>query len=120
MNSELINRKQCFQGTLGFERQINGLFELRDYLVSQLKQFEDFELVLEEVKLLMHYTTFQPWFLNDEDYNQAVLQPECTNVCFWYVPPSCATLSGNRRFERMGRVSTHSCARWRLCITVYR
>ncbi|GAV07077.1 hypothetical protein RvY_16959 [Ramazzottius varieornatus] len=67
------------KGTLGFERHVNNLFELRDYLVSQLKQFDDFEMVLEE--------------------------PECTNVCFWYVPPSCATLSGNRRYERMGRIT---------------
>ncbi|OQV19976.1 Glutamate decarboxylase 1 [Hypsibius exemplaris] len=67
------------KGTLGFERQVNGLFELRDHLVRRLNEFEDFELILPE--------------------------PECTNVCFWYVPPSCANMVGNRRYERLGRIT---------------
>ncbi|XP_055334180.1 LOW QUALITY PROTEIN: glutamate decarboxylase-like [Paramacrobiotus metropolitanus] len=67
------------KGTLGFEKQINGLFELRDYLVGRLRELQDFELLLTE--------------------------PECTNVCFWYVSPSCASFVGNRRYERLGRIT---------------
>ena len=40
---------------------------MRDYLLLQLKSRQDFWLLLEE--------------------------PECTNVCFWYIPPSLAKVT---------------------------
>jgi len=45
----------------GFEKQIDRLMELTAYQVAKMKECpEKFYLLLEE--------------------------PECTNVCFWYVP----------------------------------
>lgn len=50
------------KGTLGFERHIDRVFEAAEYLTQMVREREDFEMVIE--------------------------QPECTNICFWYVPPS--------------------------------
>ena len=45
----------------GFEKQMNRLMELMEYQVKRMKEMpEKFHLIVEE--------------------------PECTNVCFWYIP----------------------------------
>lgn len=50
------------KGTLGFERHIDRVFEASEYLTQMVREREGFEMVIE--------------------------QPECTNICFWYIPPS--------------------------------
>lgn len=69
-----------FQGDEGFERHIDHLFEMTAYLVEQLKAHSDkFELLTDE--------------------------PECTNVCFWYVPYRLRTMkSGPERHKILGEV----------------
>lgn len=49
------------RGSEGFEKQINRLMDLTAYQVKKMKEKPD-----------------QFYFITDE--------PECTNVCFWYVP----------------------------------
>ncbi|XP_078544079.1 glutamate decarboxylase 1-like isoform X1 [Lissotriton helveticus] len=51
------------KGTCGFELQINKCMELAEYLHNKLKRRENFQLVLNT-------------------------EPEHSNVCFWYIPPS--------------------------------
>ncbi|KAJ8036303.1 Cysteine sulfinic acid decarboxylase [Holothuria leucospilota] len=48
------------KGDKGFEVEIDNKFDCARYLAEQLKQREGFQLLLE---------------------------PECTNVCFWFIPP---------------------------------
>lgn len=50
------------KGTSGFEQHIDRVFGNAEYFTQQIKGRSDYEMVLDE--------------------------PECTNVCFWYVPPS--------------------------------
>ncbi|XP_023931564.1 glutamate decarboxylase 1-like, partial [Lingula anatina] len=50
------------KGDAGLESHINRLFDLKRYMLDRLAAREGFEMVLEE--------------------------PECTNICFWYVPRS--------------------------------
>ncbi|XP_071826558.1 glutamate decarboxylase-like isoform X2 [Apostichopus japonicus] len=54
------------KGTKGIESQINKLFDLAHYLVDRVRSKDAFQLVFEK--------------------------PECTNVCFWYYPPSIREL----------------------------
>lgn len=54
------------KGSAGFERHIERVFENAEYFAQLLRKRNDFALVLE--------------------------QPECTNVCFWYVPSSLAAI----------------------------
>ncbi|XP_040166564.1 cysteine sulfinic acid decarboxylase [Anopheles arabiensis] len=49
------------KGTAGFEAHIDKVFENAEHFTSSIKARPGFEMVIE--------------------------QPECTNVCFWYVPP---------------------------------
>ncbi|KAL5007987.1 hypothetical protein ScPMuIL_013568 [Solemya velum] len=49
------------KGDSGFERDVDKLIELSRYLTNQMRNREGFRVVAE---------------------------PECTNVCFWYIPPS--------------------------------
>jgi glutamate/tyrosine decarboxylase-like PLP-dependent enzyme len=49
------------QGDLGLERRVDHLFHLSEYLAEKIKQTEGFRLIQE---------------------------PECTNVCFYYIPKS--------------------------------
>ncbi|XP_066578408.1 glutamate decarboxylase 1 isoform X1 [Amia ocellicauda] len=51
------------KGTEGFEIQINKCLQNAEYLYSRLKERADFELVFKS-------------------------EPEHSNVCFWYIPPS--------------------------------
>ncbi|XP_061395670.1 cysteine sulfinic acid decarboxylase [Musca vetustissima] len=50
------------KGTYGLEQHINQIFRMAEYITNSIKKRDGFELVLEN--------------------------PECTNICFWYVPPS--------------------------------
>ncbi|KOX73314.1 Cysteine sulfinic acid decarboxylase [Melipona quadrifasciata] len=49
------------KGTRGLEKHVDRVFELARYFTNYIRHREGFKLILE---------------------------PECTNVCFWYVPPS--------------------------------
>ncbi|CAL7942271.1 unnamed protein product [Xylocopa violacea] len=55
------------KGTQGLEKHVDRVFELSRYFTDYISCREGFKLVLE---------------------------PECTNVCFWYVPPSKRHLEG--------------------------
>lgn len=58
------------KGTKGLERHIDHLFEMTKFFTDTIRDREGFRLVLE---------------------------PQCTNVCFWYEPPS---LRGKRAHEQ--------------------
>lgn len=55
------------KGTNGLEDHINHIFRMAEFLTKKIKERDGFELVLEN--------------------------PECTNVCFWYVPLSMRSLN---------------------------
>jgi len=57
------------KGDIGFENHINHLFHLAELLHSEVKRREDFDYVIDN--------------------------PECTNVCFWYIPKSLKHLDRN-------------------------
>ncbi|XP_055711582.1 cysteine sulfinic acid decarboxylase [Phlebotomus papatasi] len=50
------------KGTMGLQKHTEKVFEMAEYFTEQIRQRSDFEMVVNE--------------------------PECTNVCFWYLPPS--------------------------------
>lgn len=54
------------KGTKGLEKHIDTVFETSEYFTSLVKTREGFELVSE---------------------------PECTNICFWYIPQKLRNLS---------------------------
>ncbi|XP_013856797.1 glutamate decarboxylase 1 [Austrofundulus limnaeus] len=69
------------KGTVGFEHQIDKCLDLSAYLYEKIKNREGFEMVF-----------------NGE--------PEHTNVCFWYIPPSLRHLpDGEERRERLHKVA---------------
>merc|ERR1712227_654768 len=49
------------EGSIGFEKSIDNMFAMSKYLAERIQETEGFRLVFE---------------------------PECTNVCFWFIPPS--------------------------------
>lgn len=55
------------KGSAGFEAHVNKLFENAEYFTEQIRNRSDFEMVID--------------------------RPECTNICFRYVPPSLQQLS---------------------------
>ncbi|XP_075442012.1 glutamate decarboxylase 1-like isoform X2 [Ascaphus truei] len=55
------------KGTCGFELQINRCLDLAEYLYKSIETRESFELVFPD-------------------------EPEHTNVCFWYIPPSLSCI----------------------------
>ncbi|KAI4498076.1 hypothetical protein M0802_006900 [Mischocyttarus mexicanus] len=57
------------KGTKGFEEHIDRVFELSRYFTDYIRQREGWKLIFE---------------------------PECTNVCFWYTPPSKRHLKGEQ------------------------
>lgn len=68
------------KGTNGFEDHVNRVFENAEYFTQQIKSRKDFEMVLEH--------------------------PECTNICFWYVPPSLQNVPRDDEFrQRIHRVA---------------
>lgn len=50
------------KGYNGFEKHIDTVFDSAEYFTNSIKNRQGFKMVLEN--------------------------PECTNICFWYVPPS--------------------------------
>lgn len=59
------------KGTKGFEQHVDKIFESSEYFTQLVQSREGFELVLE---------------------------PECTNVCFWYIPKKLRNLPRNETF----------------------
>lgn len=59
------------KGTKGFEQHVDKIFESSEYFTALVKSREGFELVLE---------------------------PECTNVCFWYVPSKLRNVPRDEHF----------------------
>lgn len=68
------------KGTYGFEKHIDKVFENARYFIDTIKNRSGFEMVLEE--------------------------PECTNICFWYVPPSLRNSKNDVDYtEKLHRVA---------------
>ncbi|XP_053546057.1 glutamate decarboxylase 1 isoform X1 [Bombina bombina] len=69
------------KGTEGFEAQINKCLELSEYLYSKINNREEFQMVFKG-------------------------EPEHTNVCFWYIPPSLRGMPNcEERQEKLHRVA---------------
>ncbi|XP_053253071.1 glutamate decarboxylase 1-like [Podarcis raffonei] len=69
------------KGTRGFETLINRFLELAEYLYKELKTRKNYELVFDA-------------------------EPELTNVCFWYIPPSLRKIpKGPEREKRLHQVA---------------
>uniref|UniRef100_A0A669DN89 Glutamate decarboxylase 1 n=1 Tax=Oreochromis niloticus TaxID=8128 RepID=A0A669DN89_ORENI len=69
------------KGTVGFEQHIDKCLDLSAYLYNKIKNREGFEMVF-----------------NGE--------PQHTNVCFWYIPPSLRSLpDGEERRQRLHKVA---------------
>lgn len=68
------------KGTRGLQQHIERLFENAQYFTEELKKRENFQLVLEN--------------------------PECTNICFWYLPPSLINLERDNAFwEKLHKIA---------------
>lgn len=63
------------KGTDGLEDHINKLFTNADFFTHQIKTRPGFELFLD--------------------------QPECTNICFWYIPPSLQKRERNQEYMKL-------------------
>lgn len=61
------------KGSDGLEKHINNVFEKSKFFYKIIKNRSGFELVLEE--------------------------PECTNICFWYIPPSLRECRNSNDFK---------------------
>ncbi|KAL9931069.1 glutamate decarboxylase-like protein black [Glossina fuscipes fuscipes] len=61
------------KGTNGLEEHVNQVFKMSEFLTEAIRKRSGFELVLD--------------------------QPECTNVSFWYVPPSLRNMERNEAFS---------------------
>uniref|UniRef100_H3DHQ4 Glutamate decarboxylase 1 n=1 Tax=Tetraodon nigroviridis TaxID=99883 RepID=H3DHQ4_TETNG len=69
------------KGTVGFEQHIDRCLELSAYLYQKIKNRAGFEMVFSG-------------------------EPQHTNVCFWYLPPSLRNLpDGKNRRERLHKVA---------------
>ncbi|CAO1347709.1 unnamed protein product [Diamesa hyperborea] len=63
------------KGTKGLERHIDELFKNAEYFTSLVKSREGFEMALES--------------------------PECTNICFWYIPKKLRNLPRDDTFNQL-------------------
>lgn len=61
------------KGTKGFEKHVDKIFENSEYFTELIKQRDGFELVSE---------------------------PECTNICFWFIPKKLRNLPRNEHFNQ--------------------
>nr|WDE40210.1 glutamate decarboxylase-like protein [Schizocardium californicum] len=78
------------KGAVGLEKQINGVYDHAKYFYEKIKDREGFEMVLDE--------------------------PEFTNVCFWYIPPSLRTMTDTReQMRRLHRIAPIIKARMMEC-----
>ncbi|XP_052769309.1 cysteine sulfinic acid decarboxylase-like isoform X2 [Mya arenaria] len=67
------------KGDTGMERDIDHLFSLSRHLASEIRKTAGFRLIAE---------------------------PECTNVCFWYIPPSMrGQTEDSAWFDRLAKVA---------------
>ena len=73
-----------YQGSDGFEKHMDRLMELSEYMVRKIKQMSDkFYLILE---------------------------PELVNVCFWYLPTRVRNMPHSPEREKiLGQVKFHYC-----------
>eukprot|EP00794_Sanderia_malayensis_P003132 gene3132-3600_t len=63
------------KGNIGFEEHVDKAFELSRYLANEVEKRENFQLLM---------------------------QPECTNICFRYLPPSIAKMpDGPEKLQRL-------------------
>ena len=65
------------KGTRGLEKHVDRVFELARYFTNYIRHREGFKLMLE---------------------------PECTNVCFWYVPLSKRHLQGDELSKALQKI----------------
>lgn len=73
-----------WQGTIGLEKHIDTVFDNAAYFTEKIRTREGFRLVLQE--------------------------PECTNVCFWHIPPSMRGQEDQPDFnERLHKVCSNLC-----------
>lgn len=63
------------KGTKGLERHIDEIFRNAEYFTSLVKSREGFEMALES--------------------------PECTNICFWYIPKKLRNLPRDDTFNQL-------------------
>uniref|UniRef100_A0A8C1DE54 Glutamate decarboxylase 1 n=1 Tax=Cyprinus carpio carpio TaxID=630221 RepID=A0A8C1DE54_CYPCA len=69
------------KGTIGFEKHIDRCLELSEYLYHKIKNREGYEMVFQG-------------------------EPQHTNVCFWYIPPSLRLLpDGEEKRQRLHKVA---------------
>ncbi|TRY99848.1 hypothetical protein DNTS_021946 [Danionella cerebrum] len=69
------------KGTVGFEKHIDRCLELSEYLYHKIKNREGYEMVFQG-------------------------EPQHTNVCFWYIPPSLRLLpDGEERKQRLHKIA---------------
>nr|XP_033505386.1 glutamate decarboxylase 1-like [Epinephelus lanceolatus] len=69
------------KGTIGFEQHIDKCLELSQYLYNKIKNREGYQMVFDG-------------------------EPQHTNVCFWYIPPSLRGMpDGEERREKLHRVA---------------
>lgn len=66
------------KGSDGFAAHVDRVFENAEFFADQIRQRANFEMVLAE--------------------------PECTNICFWYVPPSMMSLTDRQSEEWRRRI----------------
>nr|BDD85283.1 aspartate 1-decarboxylase 1 [Ischnura senegalensis] len=68
------------KGTCGFEKHIDAVFENAAYFTEKIRHREGFKLVVPE--------------------------PQCTNICFWFIPQSLRGEEGNPGFnEKLHKVA---------------
>ncbi|KAK3574678.1 hypothetical protein QTP86_012451 [Hemibagrus guttatus] len=69
------------KGTVGFEQHVDRCLELSEYLYNKIKNREGYQMVFQG-------------------------EPQHTNVCFWYIPPSMRNMpDGEERRERLHKVA---------------
>uniref|UniRef100_A0A673NFA8 Glutamate decarboxylase 1 n=2 Tax=Sinocyclocheilus rhinocerous TaxID=307959 RepID=A0A673NFA8_9TELE len=69
------------KGTIGFEKHIDRCLELSEYLYHKIENREGYEMVFQG-------------------------EPQHTNVCFWYIPPSLRLLpDGEEKRQRLHKVA---------------
>lgn len=66
------------KGSFGLETHIDRVFQLSEYFADMIRERDGWKLLLE---------------------------PECTNVCFWYVPPSKRHLKGEELTEALQKIA---------------
>ncbi|KAH8335922.1 hypothetical protein KR074_006041 [Drosophila pseudoananassae] len=68
------------KGSQGLEAHVDKVFRMAEFFTAKVRERPGFELVLD--------------------------QPECTNISFWYVPPSLRQMERNREFyDRLHKVA---------------